>query len=128
MSDTEKLDALLAAYNQAEAELYSILNHFDRRGLLPDNVTPQDVQEAVALLFERLDKQDRILAALRKPSEAMVEEAASKMHDAAAPDGDQRIAWLNWSDCISWYRRSYRKMATAALRAAVAAAEREVGK
>lgn len=102
MSDTEKLDALLAAYKQAEAELYSILNHFDRRGLLPDNVTPQDVQEAVALLFERLDKQDRILAALREPSVNL--QAAAYAAFEAHDDME------------------------AALRAAVAAAEQEVGR
>lgn len=89
MSDTEKLDALLAAYNQAETLLSSILNHFERRALLPSNVTRQDVQEAVALLFERLDKQDRILAALREPSEGVVKAAwehiisrgVTRMHD-----------------------------------------------
>lgn len=108
MSDTEKLDALLAAYKQVEAELYSIsksnaLNHFDRRALLPD----QDVQEAVALLFERLDKQDRILTALRDASMAVLADARKQF------GYDQYAVGCQCMDT---------------LRAAVAAAEQEVGR
>lgn len=73
---------------------------------------------------QRADRAERILAALREPSEGVVEDAASKMHDVSEPDGDCRIAW---EDCIPWYHITRRKMTTAAIRAAVAAAEQEVG-
>ena len=73
---------------------------------------------------DRAERAERILAALREPRKAVVEEAASKMHDASEPDDDCRIAW---EECIPWYHITRRKMATAAIRAAVTAAEQEVG-
>lgn len=116
MSDTEKLDALLAAYNQAETLLSSILNHFERRALLPSNVTRQDVQEAVALLFERLDKQDRILAALREPSEVVVDTMVMTLY----PD-------IERSKLIQYLTPLLYNAHREAIRASVEAAEQEVG-
>lgn len=123
------LDAMADEIVRLSERLAAVEAERDEPTYVPEGHQSQAERELVVALrtIQRVsverDAAFRILAALREPSDGVVEKAASTMHDASEPDGDCRIAW---EDCIPWYHITRRKMATAAIRAAVDAAEQVV--
>ena len=102
-----------ATHKHTKNVLSALCSGFERRGMLPQGRMPlaEEALEAVAQVFERLERAERILAALREPSEGVLRTVF------IATFGDNPV-----------HKEACLVATQNAIRAAVAAAEQEVGR